>query len=190
MALLVQHVEEGLLQPPHLLLPGGKLAVGDVVQLGPLDQLLYPGLVEQLQQLPVLGTPQPGLEQLDRGVGLPLLLFEERLGLGQQLIDHRGLLPDQLGDLAVELGIAGVFLVAHRTADDERGPGFVDQDRVHLVHDGVGVLPLDPLLQPEHHVVPQVVEPELVVGPVGDIREVGLPAGSAGRIGVVDAPDR
>ena len=74
-------------------------------------------------------------------------------------------------------------------ADDEGGPRLVDEDRVHLVHDGVVEEPLhllavavafgarvgamDEVLGAELHVVPQVVETELVVGPVGDVGPVG-----------------
>ena len=58
--------------------------------------------------------------------------------------------------------------------DDEGGPGLVDEDGVHLVHDGEIVAPLDQLLAVEGHVVPQVVEAHLVVGAVGDVGGVGL----------------
>ena len=61
-----------------------------------------------------------------------------------------------------------------RTRYDERRPRFVDQDAVHFVHDGVVQIALDKLLMAELHVVPQVIEPEFVVGPVGYVRIVGL----------------
>ncbi len=65
-------------------------------------------------------------------------------------------------------------LPGSRTGDDQRGAGFVDQDVIHLVHDGVMVAALDFVLQPVDHVIPQVVEAELGVGAVGDVGRVGL----------------
>ena len=70
--------------------------------------------------------------------------------------------------LGVELG--GVL---GRAGDDERRARLVDQDRVDLVDDGVGKRPLDHVVEPELHVVAQVVEAELVVGPVGHIGGIG-----------------
>ncbi len=64
----------------------------------------------------------------------------------------------------------------------EGGAGLVDEDGVHLVHDGEGVAALDHLGLIDGHVVPQVVEAELVVGAVGDVGVVGgvlLRAGDA-----------
>ena len=75
------------------------------------------------------------------------------------------------GEVVVDLGrrlrLAG---------DDERRPRLVDQDRVDLVHDRVGVAALDGPLEGDGHVVAEVVEPELGVRPVGDLGRVGLRA--------------
>ena len=60
--------------------------------------------------------------------------------------------------------------------NDEGRPGLVNQDGVHLVHDGEAVAALDLLLLVDGHIVPQVVEAKLVVGAVGDVCGVGLPA--------------
>ena len=57
--------------------------------------------------------------------------------------------------------------------DDERGAGFVDEDGVDFVDDGVVVAALHAILDFELHVVAQVVEAELVVGAVGDVGAVG-----------------
>jgi hypothetical protein len=62
--------------------------------------------------------------------------------------------------------------VLRRAADDERRTGLVDQDRVDLVDDRVEVAALHQLLGAPRHVVAQVVEPELVVGAVGDVAAV------------------
>ena len=50
---------------------------------------------------------------------------------------------------------------------------FIDQDRVDFVDDRVVEVALDHVLQPELHVVAQIVEPELVVGAVGNVGVVG-----------------
>ena len=110
--------------------------------------------------------------------------------LGQQAVHHVGLLAHQLEHLPVEPGVRVVALVRHRPRDDERRARLVDQDRVDLVDDGVDVLALDTLLQPEHHVVAQVVEAELVVRAVRDVGEVRGAALGRGRLGVVQAGDR
>ena len=73
-------------------------------------------------------------------------------------------------DLAVEfrrsLGRAG---------DDQRSPRFVDQDRVHLVHNRVVEVPLDHLVEAEFHIVAQVIKAEFVIGAVSDIACVCFP---------------
>ena len=58
------------------------------------------------------------------------------------------------------------------TRDDEGGAGLVDEDGVHLVHNGVIVAPLHLALLVGDHVVPQVVKAHLVVGAVGDVAGV------------------
>ena len=60
--------------------------------------------------------------------------------------------------------------------DDERGAGFVDEDGVDFVDDGVVVAALHAILDFELHVVAQVVEAEFVIGAVGDVGGVGLAA--------------
>ncbi len=75
---------------------------------------------------------------------------------------------DDPGELLVPAGGVG-----HPAADDQRGTRLVDQDRVDLVDDGEGVAALDHVFGAHRHVVAQVVEPELVVGPIRDVRGVG-----------------
>ena len=61
-----------------------------------------------------------------------------------------------------------------RAGNNQRRPGLVDQDAVDFVHDREVVSALDVLRQLELHVVAQVVEAELVVRPVRDVRRVRL----------------
>ena len=168
------------------------LAVLDHIVLVPGEQGVGPqGLLDVVVQLRVLRVGQVfhveillGLldalgRQLDRAaanvahiVAAVLLLdAHELVGLADVL---DVLAPGELADEPVRLPIhLGAFLPL--TADDEGGPGLVDEDGVHLVHDGVVELPLDHVLPVDHHVVPQVIEAELVVGAVGDVAVVGLP---------------
>ena len=58
-------------------------------------------------------------------------------------------------------------------ADDQRGTGFVDQDRVDLIDDGVVQGALHTVMGFIDHVVAQVIETVFVVRAVGDVRVVG-----------------
>ncbi len=89
-------------------------------------------------------------------------------GLRVAAYDGPGFEPrDDAIDLVVEVG-------GHlrRSRNDERRPGFVDEDAVDLVDDGEVMPALHVVRELELHVVSQVVEAELVVGPVGDVRVV------------------
>jgi hypothetical protein len=99
-----------------------------------------------------------------------------------------GLAARQPRDDAVHLVVeVGRFL--GRARDDERRARLVDEDAVDFVDDGEVVAPLDVVREVELHVVAQVVEAELVVGPVGDVAGVGgLPLGD--RSVVLDDADR
>ena len=71
-----------------------------------------------------------------------------------------------------------VYLYVHlsRSGDYEGRPCLVYQYGVDLVHYGVGVsLDLNHLLLGESHVVPQIIEAELVVCSVGNVRAVSVP---------------
>ena len=67
-----------------------------------------------------------------------------------------------------------------RAADNQRGPRLVDQDVVDLVNNGVGERSLNPTFNRRRHIVAQVVEPELIVGAVGNVGciSVGPSAGA------------
>ena len=84
------------------------------------------------------------------------------------LADH---LLRQAGERVV--GVGGLLGAA---GDDQRRPRLVDEDVVDLVDDREVVVALDALLERVRHVVAQVVEAELGVGPVGDVGGVGLVA--------------
>ena len=78
----------------------------------------------------------------------------------------------QLGNDAVDLVIlVGGFLAG--TGDNERRARLVDQDGIDFIDDGIVMGPLHAILEPEFHVIAQIIESELVVGAVGDIAVVG-----------------
>ncbi len=141
--------------------------------LGALHQPLHPRLPEQVEQPLVFRGPAPGQEEQLRRFFAPARL-QVLLGLGQQLVDQARLLAQEVfhGSLPAGIILAGF----HAAADDERGPGFVDEDAVHLVDNGIVQLPLHQLLFIEHHVVPQVVKAQFVVGGVDHVGGIGLPA--------------
>ena len=77
-----------------------------------------------------------------------------------------------------------------RAADDERRARFINQDRVHFVHDGEVMAALDLfLLARGHAVVAQIIEAELGVRAVGDVAIVLL-APDVRRLVVQNAADR
>ena len=165
------------------------LVLDDVVHVRREDVVRLEGLVDVVHQIAVIGEVLDAEEPL--AVRRPLLGERDGLGLLVHDVVALGLLLD-LGELAVddggrpgELGDDAVDLLVHRRpalrarippGDDQRGARLVDQDRVDLVDDRVVVLALDHLVEAEAHVVAEVVEPELVVRAVGDVRVVGLAA--------------
>ena len=72
---------------------------------------------------------------------------------------------------AGELRVPRCRLVS-RTANDQRCSGLINEDRVHFVNNGKVVASLNHLGFGPRHVVAEVVEPELVVGPIRDVRGV------------------
>src|SRR3954452_14798702 len=170
--------------------PAGELV--DDLHLAVLDHVLdvvvverfrLEGLVEVVDELRVLRRvevvdPQRALDlrhALRRHAHRLELLVELEVGaggLGRSLrVARRGAERDQLlrhaGEVVVELG--GRLGLA---GDDERRPRLVDQDRVDLVHDSVGVPALDETLLRDRHVVAQVVEAKFGVRPVRDVGRI------------------
>ena len=170
---------------PGELVDDDDFAVLDHVVLVEVEQHVgLEGLLHVVLPLDGVHVPQVGQVQQARGLveafvgqGHGAALLVDRVVAGEILFagllafDH--LAADEFGDDAVGLRVlVGRFLA--RAGDDERGAGFVDQDRVHFVDDAVVMVALDAILQAELHVVAQVVEAELVVGAVGDVAVVGL----------------
>ena len=166
----------------------GHLATGELVDdddLAVLDDVVAVALVEGVR-------PQGRLEVASqrRVVVVEVLDAEELLHLGDAFLGRRNGLVLEIDEVVAALFVAlrpadqarhepgeeGILVggLLGLAADDERRAGFVDEDVVDLVDDGEEALALDPLLHLRDHVVTQVVEPELVVGTVGDVGGVGL----------------
>src|SRR5207248_2778463 len=58
--------------------------------------------------------------------------------------------------------------------NDQRRTRFVDQDVVDFVDDGIVQRPLRLTVRFPNHVVAQIIETELIVGPVRDVGGIGL----------------
>ena len=67
-----------------------------------------------------------------------------------------------------------ILTVFNRTADNQRGPRLVNENAVHLIDDGKLKSPLDKIAEFKLHVVPEIVEPEFIVGSVGNVAAVRL----------------
>ena len=124
------------------------------------DMVVELGVVQVGDVFDVEGTLGLGDALLGKGDGLLLL------GDGVVLLVFEA--ADELVGLLVQVG--GLVPL---TGDDQRRARLVDEDGVHLVHDGVDVAALHHVALVDDHVVAQVVKAHLVVGAVGDVAGVG-----------------
>ncbi len=161
-------------QPAGELVHDDHLAVlGDVVDVA-LEQDVRPKrLLKGVVQIHFRGIVQ-------------IVLFGQGDG-ARLLVEGVVRLPFQLRDDHVGAGIQ-IGRLLRRTRDDERRARLVDQDRVDLVHDREMMPALHHRLQRILHVVAQIIEPELVVGAVGEIGSVGRLAGGVIHV-VLNRPD-
>ena len=160
-----------------------------VVGLDLEDELLESGIFgKDFQKTLVAWAPAFGGQQLFAGFEF-VAGFQLLLGRRDVFAHQAGLLLIQVADQRVVFLEGSRRVAAYGTRDDEGRTRFVDEDRVHLVYDRVPVPSLYPLLQGVHHVVPEIVEPELVVGAVGDVRPVARGALRGVGLVLVDAVD-
>ena len=162
-----------------------------VVRLDLLHELHERGLVrEQLHQALVLGASTLRRQQLLPGREFVFLGLQTRDRPRDEPVHHAALLAVQGAHRRCHLLERRRCVAADRPRDDQGRPRLVDQDGIDLVDDRVVVRALNPLLQRVHHVVAQVVEAELVVGPVGDVGVVRAPALLGSGLVEVDAVHR
>ena len=93
---------------------------------------------------------------------------------GRHLVDLTGTLAlgHMLGQIVTHI-VEGCGLVA-LSGDDQRCTGFIDQDGVDLVDDGIVKISLNQVFLIDSHVVTEVVKTQLVVGRIGDIAVIGF----------------
>ena len=96
-----------------------------------------------------------------------LLLVNNKVAVFRFFATSGRELWDELIDLAVKLGT-----IFSCTRDNEWRPRFIDENRVHLIDNGKGQLPLHLVRHAEGHIVAKVIKAELVVRAVDDIRRV------------------
>ncbi len=160
----------------------GQDAAGELVDdqhLAVADDVILVTLVELLGlQCIVEVADQRGVGRLVEVVDTELVLDDRDAFFGHAdgalalvhfvvlvALEHRGE-PREL--LVPARGLVG------RAGDDQRRPGLVDQDGVDLIDDREVVPALHAIGEAPGHVVAQVVEAELVVRAVGDVRGVCL----------------
>jgi hypothetical protein len=170
--------------------PAGHLAAGELVDyhdLTVLDDVVAVALVKRMRlerlvevtcEAWIGGVQVVNLEQL---LDLFDTVFSRRDGVLLEVEEVVAALLGAFGSRSEPIGKPGELVVQvlrlfSLAADDQRRARLVDEDVVDLVDDGEITLALSSLGKVRDHVVAQVVEAELVVGAVGDVGRVGLPA--------------
>ena len=183
---------QALVVPPAVHQPAGELVHDDdlavlhhVVNVPPHHAPGLDGLVDMMGQGGIFRVGQVldvelllrlGHAPGGKGGGAGLLIHDvvrvDVAGFFLLCVHLRHLQALQPGDKVVhQLVELGRLLPL--AGDDQRRAGLIDEDGVHLVHDGEGVAPLHQLAGVDGHVVPQVVKAKLVVGAVGNVGGVG-----------------
>ncbi len=155
----------------------------NVVHIALHDAAGLDGLVDVMLQRGILGVGQVIHPEIRLRLGLAVRRERGRAGffvhnivggnvvlllLGVHFLDAQALEAGRkpVGHL-IQLG--GLLALA---GNDQRGTRLVDEDGVHLVHNGKSVAALHHSLLIDGHIIAQIVKTELIVGAVGDIRLV------------------
>ena len=155
----------------------------DVIHIALVDGMGTQGRVQMMNQRDIRRIvealtffQQTGLDQQPLGILVTFLGEESLLGLlidgevaGAVLFLDLDQLRHHLVHARIQLGA-----VCGRSGDNQGRARLVDEYGIDLVDDGEIQASLHPLLQREGQVVVHVVETELVVGAVGDVRCVGF----------------
>ena len=185
MVLLIDHEIKFIGNLRHL-----ALIVLDIEVLCLLHQLLHARLAEELDERLIFRKTFLTSEKEFSAKSL-VPVGNGLLGIIESLGDEGALACVKFLDIWAELlELLVVLGLAHRSGNDERSPGVVNEDGVHLIDNGEVMLALDEVIHPRRHIVPQIVETELVVGSEGNVAFVCLTAGIAVRLVLVDAVHR
>ncbi len=134
------------------------------------------------------GSTQPRLVQ-QHGSRVRVTFAKCTLAIRGERVRQLHLHANKSSNRTIVKRVRLVDLVAYRTRDDERRARLIDEHRVDLVNNRVGVRALHTLIQRDDHVVAQVVEPELVVGSVRDVALVRGATLVTSGLGVVQTAD-
>ena len=158
--LLVDHEVERVGDNGHL-----ARVVLKIICLGLEQGVLHPLLAEELDEGAILGQTLECAEQQQFAFLAHLLVLACNLllGFGQNLGDQAALCLHHLLYIGFVLVEHLVVTLGHRTGDDERRTGIVDEHRVNLVDNGIVMFALHHVLRRHGHVVAQIVETEFVV---------------------------
>ena len=192
---LVGHIDRVLLLADHEIQLVGDdvhltLVVLHIIVLSLLHQLLHTLLAEELDQRLVLRKSLVGTQEKHSTLVL-LSGRDSLLGIVQDLGHESALLLVEALDVRPELHILLVILsLGHRTGYDQRSTRVINEHGVHLIDDGIVMLPLDEVCHIHCHIVTKVVKTELVVRTESDVAVVGSLASVAVRLVLVDAVHR
>ena len=164
-------VAASLHQSAGELIDDDDLAVLDHVVHIPLhDEVGLQGLHDVVVELHVVRIGEVFDIKVRFTAGYPFFCQGNRLVL---FFDGKIFVPLHIADKAVRFDVQVRGLFPH-TGNNQRGTGFIDQDGVDLVDDGVIQVTLYHLFLVIHHIIPQIIEAELVVRPIRDIAVVVL----------------
>ena len=112
---------------------------------------------------------------------------DELVGFPNALVAQPLLLSNQILNAWFEFGIQPLILLhLRRTTDDQWGASFINEDRVHLIHNGKVMSALHLLLGAlSHAVIAQVIKAHFRVSTVGNVTVVHVPTGT-GRLIVLN----
>ena len=96
------------------------------------------------------------------------------LGLSEQLGRQGRLLAHKVRYAVFVLIEHLILTTRHRTGDNQRRTGIIDQDGVHLIDDREVMTTLNEIQRADRHVITQVVKTELIVRTKGNIAGIGL----------------
>ena len=145
------------------------LHVGPQVQVNAVNEPPDPRFLHHLEELLILWRSPAHQVELPPGFVARLLTSHPLPGLLDQPVAEEGLLSDK----TISPGLELVVLLGGNhdgAGNDERRTGLINEDRIHLIDYGEKMPPLHLLLRAHSHpVVPEIVEAELAVRPVGDV---------------------
>src|SRR5258706_9037776 len=99
---------------------------------------------------------------MSRQIGGALFFIDFKIGVGRKS-------PNQFGKTRI---LVRGFHIGRR--DNERGTGFINQNRVYLVDNSKMMRALDDFVGTSGHIIAKVVKTKFIIGAVGNIALIGL----------------